>query len=393
MGDAPQPAWQPLTGITIIDFSMLLPGPFATLMLADLGADVIKIEPPRGDYARDMPGHLFRGAARNKRSIVIDLKAPAAVDLIARLAQTADIAIEGFRPGVAGRLGIDAKALQTENPRLICCSISGYGQSGPKRNHPGHDLAYLAQAGAFQHSGHWREPPRRSSAPVADLLGGANAAIAILAALHERDHTDRGTFIDISLYEAALYVNGMRFGFDTDGASRDHLYPTNDLFTTGDGQLLAITIVEEKFWQNFCAAAGHLCPELLESRFADENGRRQHGDGLMDTLETLFASAPLDHWLRLCQEHDVPATACLTVREAMQSPHSVARGIHRETAYGTVLPFPALVRGAPPHSGLRPPPRLGEHSRDVLAQIGLTPERIEALVASGVVVAPARSSD
>jgi len=386
MTATPDKAWQPLSGLTVIDFSMLLPGPLTTLIFADLGADIIKVEPPGGDYARGMTSRLFAGANRNKRSLLLDLKSPDAGEVITRLALRGDIAIEGFRPGVARRLGIGADALQELNPGLVYCSISGFGQTGPMASHPGHDLAYLAMAGSLSQSGHWREASRRSSTPVADMAGGTYAAIAILAALREKDNTGMASVIDISLYESMLYMNALRFGFKDDQPSKDHLYPTNDLFTTRDGKQVALTIVEQKFWDNFVVAVGKKHAHFASKMYATESGRRARGDDLMHQLDELFASENATHWLSLFEQHDVPATLCITPRQALQTPHSIARAVHVETPQGEVLPFPSIVAGHSPCKEQSPPPAPGEHNEIILQELGFDTSDIQRLVTAGVVV-------
>jgi crotonobetainyl-CoA:carnitine CoA-transferase CaiB-like acyl-CoA transferase len=380
-------AWQPLSGLTIIDFSMLLPGPLLTLIFADLGANVIKVEPPGGDYARAMGSNLFHGANRNKRSLLLDLKSPAATGVIARLAGHGNVAIEGFRPGVAARLGIGAQTLQSINPQLVYCSISGFGQTGPMRHHAGHDLAYLAMAGSLSQSGHWREPSRRSSTPVADMAGGTYAAIAILAALQDKNSGEKAPVIDISLYESMLYMNAIRFGFDQDEPTRDHLYPTNDLFVTSDGELLALTIVEEKFWRNFIATIGDNHPHFCTEQYATEAGRRQHGDTLMTQLDELFLSNTAEHWLSQFGPADVPATLCITPRQALQTAQSRARGVHLETADGPVLPFPAIVEGHAPSQQQQAPPEAGQHNEEILSELGFQTSEIASLINAGAVLA------
>jgi len=198
-------AWAPLAGIRVVDFSMFVPGPFASAMLADLGAEVIKVEAPRGDPGRSYVPVQFRMENRNKRSVALDLKKPESARVVEKLAAWADIALEGFRPGVAARLGIDYERLKQHNAKLICCSISGYGQTGPWRERPGHDVNYVAAAGALAFPGQWLKAPVRSSLPIADMGGGACAAIAILAALHERNQTGRGVSLDLSLLESAFF--------------------------------------------------------------------------------------------------------------------------------------------------------------------------------------------
>jgi crotonobetainyl-CoA:carnitine CoA-transferase CaiB-like acyl-CoA transferase len=379
-------AWQPLSGLTIIDFSMLLPGPLTTLIFADLGANIIKVEPPGGDYARGMGSHLFHGINRNKRSLVLDLKSTAATEVIAKLAAHGDVVIEGFRPGVADRLHISAHALQSINPKLVYCSISGFGQSGPMKNHPGHDLAYLAMAGSLSQSGHWREPSRRSSTPVADMAGGTFAAIAILAALQESKNSEKAAVIDISLYESMLYMNAIRFGFKQDKPTRDHLYPTNDLFATSDGQKIALTIVEEKFWRNFVGVIRDSHPHFDTEQYATETGRRCDGDTLMTQLDEMFASNTAQHWLTLFDAVDVPAALCITPAEALLTDHSRARALHVDTPDGPVLPFPSVVAGYSPADNQEPAPTAGQHNADILTELGFQADDIERLIRSGAIL-------
>src|SRR3954466_9032876 len=198
------PAWLPLSGIRVVDFSMFVPGPLCSAMLADLGAEVIKVEAPKGDPGRAYVPVQFATENRNKRSLAVDLKNPASSKIVEKLAASADIVLEGFRPGVAKRLSIDHETLLKYNPKIIYCSISGYGQTGPWRERPGHDVNYVAAAGGLAYPGQWLQPPARSSLPVADMAGGSFAAISVLAALHERNTSSKGKYLDLSLFEAAF---------------------------------------------------------------------------------------------------------------------------------------------------------------------------------------------
>lgn len=387
MREAPSGAWQPLAGLTIIDFSMLLPGPLTTLIFADLGADVIKVEPPGGDYARGMKGNLFPGTNRNKRSLLLNLKKPEAKEVVTRLARHGDVAIEGFRPGVADRLGVGADSLQEINPDLVYCSISGFGQTGPMKHHPGHDLGYLAMAGSLSQSGHWREPSHRSSTPVADLSGGTFAAIAILAALREVAEGKKAPVIDISLYESMLYVNAIRFGFEQEEPTRDHLFPTNDLFATADGKQIALAIIEQKFWDNFVQAVGASHSHFAADRYATEEGRREHGDELMDELSALFSGNSAAHWCALFEAADVPVTLCITPGQALQTAQSQARAVHVNTTNGPVLPLPAVVRGHTPSQDQQAAPEAGAHSEAILVDLGFDRTDIDTLIDTGIVLA------
>jgi len=290
--------WLPLDGVRVVDFSMFVPGPFASSILADLGADVVKVEPPRGDPGRSYVPVQFATENRNKRSIALDLKHPDSAAVVEKLVERADVVMEGFRPGVAKRLGIDYDTLARHNARLVYCSISGYGQTGPWRERPGHDVNYVAAAGALAFPGQWLKAPARSSLPIADMSGGAFAAIAILAALRE----GKGAYLDLSLFEAAFFLASMRHSLDPRVDARAHLFPVNDVFETADGKRLTLGILEEHFWQNFV----RIVPELGDERFASDARRRANGDELSRKLEQVLKTRSAAEWLRLCDENDVP---------------------------------------------------------------------------------------
>src|SRR5438045_6058657 len=266
----------PLDGVRVVDFSMFVPGPFASSMLADLGADVIKVEPPRGDPGRSYVPVQFETENRNKRSIALDLKSADTAAVVAKLVRHAQVVVEGFRPGVAKRLGIDYETLRRHNGALVYCSISGYGQTGPWRERPGHDVNYVAAAGGLAFPGQWLKQPTRSSLPVAVMAGGAFAPVALLAALRE----GKGAYLDLSLFEAAFFLCAMRHSLDASVDPRAHLFPVNDVFETADGKRLTLGILEEHFWHNFA----RLVPELNEERFASDANRRANGDALSRML-------------------------------------------------------------------------------------------------------------
>ncbi|NNM72704.1 CaiB/BaiF CoA transferase family protein [Enterovirga aerilata] len=375
--------WQPLAGVKVLDFSALLPGPFCTLALADLGADVVKVEPPGGDFAREIPFAMFRMANRNKRSIVLDLKSPSSRPIVERLAAWADISVEGFRPGVAARLGIDHQTLSTINPRLISCSISGYGQSGPERLNPGHDLNYLAAAGALSLAGHWSEPPRRSGLPIADLAAGSYAAIAILAALEERHRTGRGVALDLGMSEAAMSFTAIRHGFDLDRSTRDHLWPTNDLFETADGRQIALGIVEEKFWRGFVAAAQDIAPDLDDAAYGNEPSRRERGDALAPRMRDVMRQRDSETWMRLFAEHDVPAQRVMTPDEAARSEQAVHRQMVMEADGERHIPFPVFANGRRGAALRWTAQEVGEATDEVLSELSFRPGEIASFRSSG----------
>jgi crotonobetainyl-CoA:carnitine CoA-transferase CaiB-like acyl-CoA transferase len=331
-----------------------------------------------------MPSRLFRMANRNKRSVTLDLKSARAGDVVARLALWADVAIEGFRPGVADRLGIGPAALRGHNQRLIHCSLSGYGQSGPWRDIPGHDGNYLAAAGALALSGHWGEAPRRSGIPLADLAGGTYAAIAILAALHERQATGKGRTLDLSLAEAAMSFAAIRHGLDLDTPSQEHLWPTNDLFETKDGEVIALGIVEEQFWVNFVAAARDIAPDLDEELYASEPSRRRHGDAVLARMRVVMAMRDATDWLARFEAHDVPAQIVLTPAKASRTDQVALREMVMAKDGERHIPFPLRVDGERGAALRWTAPPTGAHLAEVLGEIGLTPGEIEALASQGV---------
>jgi crotonobetainyl-CoA:carnitine CoA-transferase CaiB-like acyl-CoA transferase len=378
--------WLPLSGVRILDFSVILPGPFATAILGDLGADIIKVEPPAGDFSRRMPEEMYRVSNRNKRNISIDLKHGDSAKVVERLAKWADVAFETFRPGVAARLGIGYESLSKLNPRIVYCALTGYGQSGPWRDAPGHDLNYLAAAGALMFRGHWLGTPQRSGLPVADIAGGAFAVIAILAALYERDKSGKGAELDLSLFEAALFSTEARHGLDLEACSRAHLYPTNDLFETADGERVALGIVEPHFWENFRDAVIQFNPEVSQPRFADEASRRKHGDELSGLIAGVFRQQTLAQWLAHFEGRDVPLQPVLTAREGSMSAQAVAREAMTEIEGQRLMAFPVYAngrRGAAVRSVSRT--GFGADSAGILDELGFSSSEAAGFRDSGAV--------
>ena len=365
--------WLPLRGVRVVDFSMFVPGPFATAIFADLGAEVIKVEPPRGDPGRSYVPVQFNTENRNKRSLALDLKSSPSRDVVEPLVKKAQIVIEGFRPGVAKRLGIDYEQLKAYNPGIIYCSISGYGQTGPWRERPGHDVNYVAAAGGLAFPGQWLKPPARSSYPVADMGGGAFAAITVLAALHE----GKSVHLDLSLFEAAFFMAAMRHSLDPDVDPRAHLFPVNDVFECADGKRLTLGILEEHFWQNLVG----IVPELAEERFSTDQKRRTNGDALSARLAKVMRGRSAEDWIRLLEENDVPFDLCLKPGEAAQLEHLQQRQAV-ERGYAKFPVWANGGRGGRIRSG---PPGLGEHSREILVELGFDDSEIAKMVKSGVV--------
>ena len=368
--------WQPLAGVKVVDFSMFVPGPFCTAILADLGAEVIKVESLNGDPGRGYVPVQFRTENRNKRSIAVNLKSIESKKIVERLAKQSDIAIEGFRPGVAKRLGIDFENLQRANPQLIHCSISGYGQTGPWRERPGHDVNYVAAAGALAFPGQWLKAPSRSSLAIADMAGGSFAAVAVLAALVERNRSGRGAQLDLSLFEAAFFWAAMRHGLDPKVDPKAHIFPVNDIFETRDGKRLTLGILEEHFWENFVK----MVPGLSSEAFSSDAKRRANGDALSVLLSEIMKTKTADEWLNICNDNDIPVDLCLTPAQAAELEQIVARKDVAAFANEKFALFPVHANGARGGQLRRGVPKAGEHSREILVELGFDDADIAEMI-------------
>jgi crotonobetainyl-CoA:carnitine CoA-transferase CaiB-like acyl-CoA transferase len=386
----------PLEGVRVLDLSRLLPGPYATLVLADLGADVVKLEDPRGgDYLRWMPpmageqSGWFHALNRNKRSLALDLRRPEGVAALRRLVRRFDVVVESFRPGVMERLGAGYEALRAENPGVVLCSISGYGQDGPYRDRAGHDIDYVALAGVLAVNG----PPERPvplGVQVADVAGGSWPAVAgILAALVGRGATGTGAHVDVSMTEGALSMLALqkgaadargtplrRGGEQLNGGSACY-----GVYRTRDGRFVALGALEPKFFQAFCAAAGR--PELGERQFDDE------GAGPVAEVAALFAERSWEEWRDFAARHDVCVMPVLEGDEPRADPQMVHRGsflsIPTPWEGGRAMPglaSPVRLLGAEPPR--RPAPTLGGDSASVLSECGFDPAEVAALRGAGV---------
>jgi crotonobetainyl-CoA:carnitine CoA-transferase CaiB-like acyl-CoA transferase len=373
-------AWAPLRGIKVVDFAMFIPGPFCSAIFADLGAEVIKVEAPRGDPGRAYIPVQFDMENRNKRSISLDLKNPSSGKIVEKLVKQADIVIEGFRPGVAKRLGIDYENLRKYNSKTIYCSISGYGQTGPWRERPGHDVNYVAAAGGLAFPGQWLKPPARSSLPVADMAGGSFAGIAILAALHERNTSGKSKYLDLSLFEAGFFWAAMRHSLDPDVDPKAHIFPVNDVFETKDGKRLTLGILEEHFWENF----RKVVPGFDSSDYSSDQARRAQGDELSGKLSQVMKSKTAEEWIRLLEENDIPVDLCVTPGEAAVTNKQL---LERQAATGAFATFPVWAdgqRGGALRTGV---PKLGEHTREILVELGFDDSDIAGFIQAGAVKA------
>lgn len=373
----------PLEGIRILDLSQLYPGPLCTMILADLGAEVIKVEPPgTGDHARAFR-FLFNQINRNKKSLSLNLKHPRAKEAFHRLARNADVVVEGFRPGTTARLGVDYETLKEINPRLIYCSISGFGQDGPYRDRPGHDINYLAMGGVLGLTRDREGRPVVLGFEVADIASALNAAIGILAALQARERTGEGQFVDISMLDCvvSLLHNSVGSYLETGEIlpiNPLHATPHYGIFDTADGNYLVIGIAHEDwFWDNLCDVLG-----MEDAKGMNIAQRIIHQKDLLPRVQEAVRSRPLAEWLELMADKDIPFCNLPGIAEALNDPQVRHRRMVVEVGDGDrscrLLGSPYKLSRTPPRFEL-PPPELGEHTQAILLQAGYSPQEIAVM--------------
>ena len=388
-----------LAGITVLDFTRLLPGPFCTQLLCNLGAEVIKIEDPKlGDYMRSVPpivhdvSYPFLMVNRGKRSLSVDLKTPEGQEIVHKLARGSDVVVEQFRPGVMARLRVAYDDLAMMNPRLVYCSFSGYGQTGPYKDLPGHDINFQALAGILGvTTGREDKAPAIPGVPIADLASGFNAALAILAALRVRDRTGRGEFIDVSIYDTAvaLMVLGLARFLATgeEPVAGETLltgsFPFYSLYETKDGRWLSVATVEPKFWSRMCELIG--APDLAEKQFKDGAERFQVAQALADK----FRGRTLAEWEAMLAKENLPITGVKRVSEVVRDPHVKARGLLPVVDVSglwklQVIAHPAKHATLETRNPTRVPAR-GQDTEEILRSLGYTARQIQTLAKKGVV--------
>ncbi len=386
----------PLAGVRVLDLTRLLPGGYCTLLLADLGADVIKVEEPgRGDYIRWTPplvdgvSAAHRALNRGKRSITLNLKAPGAADVLLRLAAGADALIEGFRPGVMDRLGVGFAVLSEANPRLVYAAITGYGQDGPYADRAGHDIDYVGYGGVLSMTGPpGGGPPELPGVQVGDLGGGGMlGAIGVLAALVEARVSGRGRFVDVSMLDGVVSWLSVHAGsFLASGVEpAPGVAPLGGglacyrVYRTRDGRYLSVGALEPKFWETLCASLG--VDELTGRQFDPPPGQIE----VAARLQAVFATDDRDAWLERLQGIDACVAPVNSVGEALEDPHVRARRMVAEIDGEPVGPGPAIkVSGFEPRA-LIGAPGLGEHTDGVLREAGFSTDRIETLRAGSVI--------
>ena len=392
----------PLQGIRVLDFTRVLAGPSAALALANLGAEVLKIEPPgTGDETRLFPpfrdnvSHYFLSVNHGKKSIVVDLKSAAGVELVRDLATKCDILLENYRPGVMDRLGLGYMALSAANPRLIYCAISGFGMTGPLRDRPSFDIVLQALSGALSVNGEPAGAPTKMGIPLGDLVGGINGPIAILAALYERSITGRGRLIDVSLLDGMIgmlgYLAQLAFFTGEDpkpqGSEHPNLVPYGT-FPAKDG-LIIIACLMNSFWERICQALRR--PDWIEdSRFATIEKRRDHRRVVNEMIGKLTREKTVEELVELFTEYNVPHAPILGIKAALAQPQALAREMVVETEHAVLGRIPIVNRPVrfpgDPQPVPTAPPVLGQHTDEILRDIlGLTAARIAELRASKVV--------
>lgn len=391
----------PLEGIKVLSFGRMLAGPFATMLLADLGAEVVKIEAPKiGDLARfagpfiDKVSSYFLSINRGKKSVTLDLKKEQARKVVFELAKGADILLENFRPGAMDRLGFGYEAVREVNPRIIYASLSGFGQEGPYAQRPAFDMIAQGMGGVMSITGEPGRPPVRLGYSMGDIGASLFTCISILAALHEREKSGRGQWIDVAMLDAqvALCENACARYFATGEipgplGSRHPLFTPFQAFPTRDGYVVVVAQLPED-WKRFCEAAGR--PEwATDEKYGSMEGRLEHYDTFIEEMNTLMRTRSTEEWIALLDAHRVMCGPVNNIEQVVRDPHINDRGMFVDVEHatqgrlkvvGTPMKFSRTPCGFEKAS-----PELGEHTDEVLsAWAGLTKEEIEELRESGV---------
>ncbi len=392
-----------LSGTRVLDLSRVLAGPFATQILADLGAEVWKIESLTGDDTRRWgppfvagESAYFLSANRGKKSLAVNLKDPRGAELVRALARQADVLVENFKVGGLKKFGLDEPSLRVVNPRLIYVSITGFGQWGPRANQPGYDVALQGMTGLMSITGDPDGPPMKVGVALIDVLTGWAALSSILAALLERERSGRGQYIDLSLFEVGLMalVNQAQSYLTTGSAPKrlGNQHPQivpYQAFEASDGWFI-LAVGNDAQFVRMCEAIGR--KDLSrDARFATNADRVRHREALIPELATVFRQKPRDEWLAEFNRVGVPATPVYDLAEAFCDPQARARGVVWAVDHPTIGKLPLVANALKgmqraPAEPAGPPPRLGEHTFEVLGRVlGLDQETLEALEAAGVI--------
>lgn len=395
----------PLSGVRVLDFSRILSGPYASMVLADLGAEVIKIEPlESGDETRNFPpfkgplSHYYIALNHSKKSVGLNLKSPRGVEIAKALAKQSDIVLENFRPGVMDRLGLGYDVLSADNPRLVYASISGFGNDSPLGNTPAFDIVAQALSGVMSINGEPGAPPNKLGLPLGDMAGSIFSVFGILAALQGRNTTGRGQRVEVAMLDSLIAMLGYlaQIYFVTGeapqavGTRHPSIVPYG-AFPTKDGHVI-VACLTERFWQNFAKCLG--MQDLTgDPRFAQYQARLDNRDALEPMICARMEQETTDYWLHRLAEFDVPNARILNVAQALEQAHVVARGLV-ETVTHPVVGDIKLVKGPIRFDGhgpapARPPSLLNEDTAAVLSDyLGFDDDALSSLIADGVIGSP-----
>jgi len=381
---------KPLEGVKVIDLSRLVPGPYCTRLLSDMGAEIVKVEEPgRGDYLRALPPYridvsiAFETLNRGKKSVAVNLESKIGRKILHKLVRKADVLLESFRPKTAKRLGCDFESIRKANPRIVHCSLTGFGETGPYRDMPGHDINLLGLSGFLDLNR--THDPVVPGIQVGDLAGGMVAAFAIASALSARRRTKRAQHIDTSILDALLSWLDIPLALHLgEGRARmlaGHV-PFYRLYRTSDSKLMALGAIEPQFWEKLCKIIGRT--DLLADQFSADPRRTE----VIRVIEACFATKTRDEWSRIMMEHEMPCTPVLTLEESIEDPQTKSRkmiGLKATTPTEVTyignpckIPRPETIRPSPS-------PKLGEHSVEVLREIGYSSSSIKTFIQTGVI--------
>ena len=398
---------QALEGLRVLDATQVMAGPFCTMLLGDLGADVIKVEPPEGDPTRRWTGSLGTEAPsywainRNKRGIVLNLKDPRGREIFRQLARQADILVENYRPGVMASLGLGYEQLRELHPGLVYASISGFGQTGPYAQRGGFDLVAQGMSGIMSVTGEPGGPPVKCGVPLTDLAAGLLALQAILAAYVHRLRTGQGQHVEtslleagiaLSIWESAQYFSGG--GIPEPMGSAHRMTAPYQAVRCSDGYII-VGAANQRSWERLARAIGR--PELVQRpEYATDASRVQHRRRLAEEMEEVTCSRPRSYWLEVLQRAGVPCGPILNYAEVFEDPHVRARGMVKEMDHpvaGRIRVLgPAVKLSGTPAQLRRSPPTLGQHTREVLRELGYTDAQVEDLAQQGVVALAAEEA-